>query len=104
MRELTRLLVAQGTWHEQTHIPASVAETLRRRLARLSTACVRLLEWAAVTGRDIDICLLLARSGRPTRPRSLGLLDEARRAGVIAGTATSRDSPTTSTARPSSTA
>ena len=35
VRELTRLLVAQGSWHEQTQIPASVAETLRRRLAAL---------------------------------------------------------------------
>ena len=62
VRELTRLLVAQGSWHEHTQIPASVAETLRRRLARLSTGCVRLLEWAAVAGRDIDLSLL-ARGG-----------------------------------------
>ena len=58
VRELTRLLVAQGSWHEHSQIPASVAETLRRRLARLSTGCVRLLEWAAVAGRDIDLSLL----------------------------------------------
>ena len=64
VRELTRLLVAQGSWHEQTQIPASIAETLRRRLARLSTECVRLLEWAAVAGRDIDLSLLAhGRSG-----------------------------------------
>ena len=50
VRELTRLLAAQGSWQQQTQIPASVAETLRRRLARLSTECVRLLERAAVCG------------------------------------------------------
>ena len=33
VRELTRLLVAQGRWQDQTHIPANIAETLRRRLA-----------------------------------------------------------------------
>jgi hypothetical protein len=85
VRELTRLLVAQGSWHEQTQIPASVAETLRRRLARLSTECVRLLEWAAVAGRDIDPSLLTQRGVAANRAEALGLLDEARRAGVIAG-------------------
>lgn len=44
VRELTRLVAAQGSWHEPTQLPASVTETLRRRLARLSTGCVRLLE------------------------------------------------------------
>ena len=86
VRELTRLLVAQGSWHEQTQIPASVAETLRRRLARLSTECVRLLERAAVAGRDIDLSLLTQDVAAPDEAAALGLLDEARRAGVIAGT------------------
>jgi AAA ATPase domain len=86
VRELTRLLDAQGSWHEQTQVPASVAETLRRRLARLSTECVRLLEWAAVAGRDIDPSLLARAGVAPDEAAALGLLDEARRAGVIAGT------------------
>ena len=86
VRELTRLLVAQGSWQEQTQIPASVAETLRRRLARLSTGCVRVLEWAAVAGRDIDPSLLTQGGVAPNEAEALGLLDEARRAGVIAGT------------------
>ena len=90
VRELTRLLVAQGSWHEQTQIPASVAETLRRRLARLSTGCVRLLEWAAVAGRDIDLCLLTQAGVADDEAAAAGLLDEGRRAGVIAGTSEPR--------------
>ena len=90
VRELTRLLVVQGSWHEQTQIPASVAETLRRRLARLSTECVRLLEWAAVAGRDIDLSLLTQGGVAADEAATLSLLDEARHAGVIAGTSEPR--------------
>ena len=90
VRELTRLLVAQGSWHEQSQIPASVAETLRRRLARLSTECVRLLEWAAVAGRDIDLCLLTQAGVADDEAAVLGLLGEARHAGVIVGTSEPR--------------
>jgi tetratricopeptide (TPR) repeat protein len=90
VRELTRLLVAQGSWHQQTQIPASVAETLRRRLARLSTECVRLLESAAVAGRDIDLSLLTPGAAAADEATVLGLLDEARHAGVIAGTSEPR--------------
>ena len=90
VRELTRLLVAQGSWHEHIQIPASVAETLRRRLARLSTECVRLLEWAAVAGRDIDLSLLTQGATAGDEAATRGLLDEARHAGVIAGTSEPR--------------
>ena len=90
VRELTRLLVAQGSWHEQTQIPASIAETLRRRLARLSTECVRLLEWAAVAGRDIDLGLLTQGAAAASEAAAMSLLDEARQAGVIAGTSPPR--------------
>ena len=89
VRELTRLLVAQGSWTERDgpemqSVPAGVAETLRRRLARLSSDCVRLLDHAAVTGRGIDVSLLA--SGDTDEARILTLLDEARQAGVLAGT------------------
>ena len=91
IRELTRLLLAQGSWSQQAQIPASVAETLRRRLARLSTECVRLLEWAAVAGRDIDLSLLVQDAVPAGEAAAGSLLDEARRAGVITGSSFSHD-------------
>ena len=90
VRELTRLLAAQGSWQQPAQIPASVAETLRRRLARLSTECVRLLERAAVAGRDIDVSLLAHGTVAGHEAAVLGLLDEARQAGVIAGSSQPR--------------
>ena len=67
VRELTGCSQAQGSWQQPTQIPASVAETLRRRLARLSTECVRLLEWAAIAGRDVEVALL-AHGAPRSRP------------------------------------
>ena len=90
VRELTRLLIAQGSWTEQSQIPRTVAETLRRRLARLPTRCVRLLDWAAVAGRDIDTRLLADVGAATDEAEALELLDEARRAGVVTG---NRDAP-----------
>ena len=83
VRELTRLHLAQGPLQERNQIPASLAEVLRRRLARLSTSCVRLLGWAAVAGRDVDPDLLTTAGAAAGKAQLLALLDEARRAGVI---------------------
>ena len=83
VRELTRLLVAQSGPQEQTHLPTNIAETLRRRLARISTECVRLLDWAAVAGRDIDLALLSASGASDSEADAAVVLEEARRAGVV---------------------
>ncbi len=67
---------AQGTsQHRATYRPAW-SKTVRRRLARLPTDCVRLLDWAAVAGRDIDVALLV-RSGAVADEATA--LDTARR-------------------------
>ncbi len=99
VRELTRLLVAQGLSPEhdspegdspgygdsgQGVVPTSVAETLRRRLARLSNDCARLLDTAAVIGRDIDVSLLTQIGVDADQLPQM--LDEALVAGVLAGT------------------
>jgi AAA ATPase domain len=83
VRELTRLLLAQGSELDQTAVPAGVAETLRRRLARLSTDCMSLLGWAAVAGRDIDPGLLAFAGAVADETVARTLLDEAREAGVV---------------------
>ncbi len=49
-------------WHiDLTNIPAmpsSILETAQRRLARLDDASLRILQWAAVIGQDVDVPLL----------------------------------------------
>ena len=105
VRELTRLLVAQGSWQDHAHIPAGIAETLRRRLARLSTECVRLLDWAAVAGRDIDLGLLTQCGAVAIRDRRRRRCWRKRDAPVSSTSRAARpDSPTTSIGKPFSTA
>lgn len=88
VRELARLLRAHGAG---TQLPAGVIEAVRRRLARLSTDCVRLLDWAAVAGKEIDVDLLVAAGAAADKAVAHDLLDEARRAGVVAGSAFTHD-------------
>jgi len=83
VRELTQLVQAYGAQEEPGRLPASVVETVRRRLARLSNDCTRLLDWAAVAGRDIDVSVLVAAGATEDRVTALDLLDDARRAGMI---------------------
>ena len=90
-----------GLMAQPAQIPASVAETLRRRLARLSTECVRLLERAAVAGRDIDVGLLVHGAAPGQEAEVLALLDGPVRPASSRAPAAA-DSPTTSIARPSS--
>ena len=83
MRELTRLIQAQGGGQLPGHLPGGVIETVRRRLARLPSECARLLEWAAVAGRDIDVRLLVDSGGAADGATALDLLSHARRAGIV---------------------
>ena len=81
--ELTRLLQTQDPSEPPGHLPAGVVDTVRRRLARLPTACVRLLDWAAVAGRDIDVGLLVAGGAAEDEATALDTLPPARHAGVV---------------------
>lgn len=63
VRELTRLAVARGGWSAElgpggAAIPDSIAATLHERLARLSARSRRLLEVAALLGRESSAELL----------------------------------------------
>jgi len=83
MGELVRLMQAQGTGQLPGQLPAGIIETVRRRLARLPSDGARLLDWAAVDGRDIDVPLLVAAGAVPDEPTGFALLGPARRAGIV---------------------
>lgn len=84
VRELARLIAAEGPDAVWASVPVGVRDVLRRRLARLPGPTVTALRTAAVLGRDIDVDLL-AELG-PSDPEQLldalepavllGLLDE----------------------------
>jgi tetratricopeptide (TPR) repeat protein len=87
VRELTRLLVASGSWSaaavaEGHAVPTGVRDTLRIRLALLSPACLGLLELAAVAGLDVDPALLAA-VGPDDLMAVAVLLEEAEHARVL---------------------
>lgn len=81
VRELVRLVQAQGQLAAQ--LPTGVIETVRRRMARLPSESARLLDWAAVAGRDIDLPLLVAAGAVADEDLAVDLLLPARRAGVV---------------------
>lgn len=84
VRELARLMVAEGVDAAHGGIPAGVGDVVRRRLARLPPQTGTALRQAAVLGREVDITLLgeLARSDDDELLDALepavlaGLLDE----------------------------
>ncbi|MPZ74695.1 MAG: AAA family ATPase, partial [Nitriliruptorales bacterium] len=85
VRELTRLLVAQGSYTEASvPVPvllASVRDILERRLARLSQRCVDLLTVAAVTGPEVRLHVLARTVDEPASVPVL--VDEAVAARVL---------------------
>jgi hypothetical protein len=84
VRELTRLLQGHDAARPPPRLPAEVAETVRRRLARLPDDGVRLLEWAAVAGREIEPELLASCTGKDSAEVAQ-LLAAAVSAGVVLG-------------------
>ncbi|OBF30033.1 AfsR/SARP family transcriptional regulator [Mycobacterium sp. ACS4331] len=84
IRELARLMDAEGPDAVWASVPVGVRDVLRRRLARLPGQTVTALRQAAVLGRDIDVDLLaeLCRSDPDDLLDALepavllGLLDE----------------------------
>ncbi|MGK2868929.1 MAG: BTAD domain-containing putative transcriptional regulator, partial [Mycobacterium sp.] len=80
VRELARLMVAEGVDAAHGGVPVGVGDVLRRRLARLPPSTVTALRQAAVLGREVDITLL----GELARSDDDGLLDALEPA-VLAG-------------------
>lgn len=84
IRELARLMVAEGVEAGKGGVPVGVRDVLRRRLDRLPAPTATALRQAAVLGRDVDLDLLgdLARGNSEELLDSLepavlaGLLDE----------------------------
>ncbi|HEY3007230.1 MAG TPA: AAA family ATPase [Micromonosporaceae bacterium] len=67
---------------DATGLPAGVRETIDRQLSRLPAATLRLLEVAAVAGRDIDARVLARAVDRPLAD-VLSDVDSATTAGVV---------------------
>ncbi len=70
--EIVRLLAHQGqldAYRDPSQplvLPRGVRAVIGRRLAGLSTACLGLLRWAAVLGREFSASALVQLAGRPT--------------------------------------
>jgi DNA-binding SARP family transcriptional activator/tetratricopeptide (TPR) repeat protein len=67
--ELARLVVSEGARTDDelvrsVGVPAGVRDVVRRRLGRLPPSTVEVLEAAAVIGREADLLVLAATSGR----------------------------------------
>ncbi|MHA3022921.1 BTAD domain-containing putative transcriptional regulator [Mycobacterium sp. BMJ-28] len=58
VREMARLMVAEGSDAAHGGVPAGVRDVVRRRLARLPGQTVTVLRQAAVLGREVDLDLL----------------------------------------------
>nr|WP_221382295.1 BTAD domain-containing putative transcriptional regulator [Actinoplanes polyasparticus] len=64
VRELARLIAAEGAGAAGSGIPTGVREVLRRRIARLPDAVATTLRQVAVLGREADLDVLAAVAGR----------------------------------------
>lgn len=82
VRELARLMAAEGPDAVWASVPVGVRDVLRRRLARLPGPTVTALRQAAVLGRDIDVDLL-AELGRNDPDDLLDALEPAVLLGLL---------------------
>jgi tetratricopeptide (TPR) repeat protein len=87
LRELVRLLRVEGALDSSmpnvgSAVPAGVRAVVARRLDRLASSTLEVLEAAAVVGTDFDVSLLHAVTGRRTEELLAGL-DEAMAAGIV---------------------
>lgn len=82
VRELARLMAAEGPDAVWASVPVGVRDVLRRRLARLPGPTVTALRQAAVLGRDIDVDLL-AELGRSDPDELLDALEPAVLLGLL---------------------
>lgn len=82
VRELARLMAAEGPDAVWASVPVGVRDVLRRRLARLPGQTVTALRQAAVLGRDIDVDLL-AELGRSDPDDLLDALEPAVLLGLL---------------------
>ena len=71
-----------GSTPLEMSIPEGLRDVIGRRLSRLSAECNRILNLAAVIGRDFDLATLQAVSGLEEEPL-VDALDEAVRVGVL---------------------
>ncbi|WP_164860571.1 AfsR/SARP family transcriptional regulator [Rhodococcus sp. X156] len=90
LRQLGRLVAAEGAEQALRELPSAIRDLLQRRIARLPPATVELLSRAAVLGRDIDLDLLLeVEATQLPRPATATELEEQvvddLDAGVVAG-------------------
>ncbi|QRY46765.1 AAA family ATPase [Mycolicibacterium boenickei] len=82
VRELARLMAAEGPDAVWASVPVGVRDVLRRRLARLPGQTVTALRQAAVLGRDIDVDLL-SELGRSDPDDLLDALEPAVLLGLL---------------------
>ncbi|TGB39506.1 transcriptional regulator [Mycolicibacterium peregrinum] len=82
VRELARLMAAEGPDAVWASVPVGVRDVLRRRLARLPGPTITALRQAAVLGRDIDVDLL-AELGRNDPDDLLDALEPAVLLGLL---------------------
>lgn len=64
VRELARLIAAEGSDAADSAVPAGVREVLRRRVARLPDPVATTLRQVAVLGREADLDVLAGVAGR----------------------------------------